>query len=58
MLWIVVSSTKSSQHALMNRGRPPMELEKSNGPRTEPRGTPHLRDRIQMHSNAQFVFYL
>ena len=35
-----------------------MELEKSNGPRTEPRGTPHLRDRIQMHSNAQFVFYL
>ena len=40
-----MSSAKSSQHALMNRGKLLMQMEKSNGPRTEPWGTPYLRDR-------------
>ena len=50
LLWIVASSAKRSRQALMNRGKSLMSMEKSNGPRTEPWGTPYLRDRISVRA--------
>ena len=39
-----MSSAKSSQHALMNRFRSLMSIEKGNSPRTEPLGYRYLTE--------------